>query len=115
MKRKTVVEKYFEKIQRQKELLEEFICYETDWAKDLIKWYKIKKKEIPDDEYRACAYFINKEYLHKTGSLTLLYQMFDRCNKELPECNRENAFDLLRFKYKMYAKSLKEGGFDCYE
>ncbi len=29
---------------------------------------------MPDDEYRAAAFFINKEYLNKPGSLTLLYQ-----------------------------------------
>jgi len=66
---------------------------------------------MPDDEYRACAFFQNKEYLRKPGSLTLLYEMNLRCMRELPQVTKENAFDLLRFQFKTYAKTLEKGGF----
>jgi hypothetical protein len=66
---------------------------------------------MPDDEYRACAYFLNKEYLRKKGSLALLYEMYQRCGKELPDVTKENAFDILRFRYKMYAAVLLKGVF----
>jgi hypothetical protein len=66
---------------------------------------------MPEDEYAACAYFLNKEYLRKPGSLTLLYQMYLRFPDELPEVTKENAFDLLRYRYKSYAKILKVGGY----
>jgi hypothetical protein len=72
----------------------------------------IAKKKMPVGEYRACAFFKNKEYLRKPGSLTLLYEMFWRCHRELPNVTRENAFDILSFRFKMYAQVLKTGGYD---
>ena len=111
MKRKTLEEKYLLKMRKQQLILEEFAAHEIEWAGDLMLWYRCKKEEIPDDEYRACAFFTNKEYLRKPGSLTLLYEMFLRCYTELPETTKENAFDLLRFRYKAYAKVLITGGF----
>lgn len=110
-RRRTVEERYNYNIRKQQRILEEFAEYEFEWSGDLMLWYRIKKEEMPDDEYRACAFFQNREYKNKPGSLTLLYQMYVRCNKELPEVSKENAFDILRFKYKMYAKVLETGGF----
>jgi len=111
MKRKTPEERYRDSIRKQKKILEEFAEYEYEWSGDLLRWFKLKNLDIPDDEYRACAFFVNREYRKKTGSLTLLYEMYNRCNNELPDVTRENAFDILRFKYKMYAKVLEKGGF----
>jgi hypothetical protein len=110
-KRRTPEERYKENIRKQQKTLEEFAEYEFEWAGDLMLWYRAKKLEMPEDEYRACAFFRNREYINKPGSLTLLYQMFVRCNNELPEVTKEMAFDILRFKYKMYASVLEKGGF----
>jgi hypothetical protein len=74
-------------------------------------WYKAKKQEIPDDEYRAVAFFKNREYIMKSGSLTLLYSMYRRLMAELPEPTRETAFDLLAFRYKVYTATLDKGGY----
>jgi hypothetical protein len=104
--------KYRENVRKQRKALEEFAAHEIEWADDLMLWYRLKNEEIPDDEYRACAFFKNQEYLRKPGSLTLLYQMFLRCLGELPDVTRENAFDVLSFRYKTYAKVLKTGGYD---
>jgi hypothetical protein len=111
MRRRTPEERYKDNIRKQQTILEEFAAHEIEWADDLLLWYRAKKQEIPDDEYRACAFFLNKEFLRKPGSLTLLYGMFQRCHRELPGATRENAFDLLRFRYKMYAEVLRTGGF----
>ena len=111
MKRKTAEQKYQEKIRKQQKILEEFAEYEYEWAGDLILWYSVKKKDMPEDEYRACAFFRNREYRNKLGSLTLLYQMHVRCNEELPTVTKELAFDILRFKFKMYASVLEKGGY----
>jgi hypothetical protein len=111
VKRRTPEERYQYSIRKQQKTLEEFAAHEIEWANDLMLWYKYKKMEIPDDEYRACAFFQNKEYRNKPGSLTLLYEMYLRCLRELPQVTRENAFDLLRFQFKMYAKTLEKGGF----
>jgi len=67
---------------------------------------------MPDDEYRACAFFLNKEFLKKPGSLTLLYGMYLRCMSELPSVTKELAFDLLAYRFKMYAKVLQTGGYN---
>ena len=111
MRRRTPEQRYNDNIRKQQKTLEEYAAHEIDFADDLMLWYSILRQEMPDDEYRACAFFLNKEFLRKPGSLSLLYQMYVRCNEELPEVTRENAFDLLRFKYRMYAKVLETGGF----
>jgi len=112
LRRKTPEERYRYSIRKQQKTLEEFAAHETEWAEDLIMWYRVSKMEMPGDEYRACAFFINGEYLRKPGSLTLLYSMYLRCMRELPNVTRETAFDLLSFRYKSYAQALKVGGYD---
>jgi hypothetical protein len=109
--RKNSEDRYRERIRKQQKTLEDFAAHEIEWADDLLLWYGLKKKEIPDDEYRACAFFKNREYLSKPGSLTLVYEMYLRCMRELPEYTKELAFDLVGFRYKMYAEVLKTGGF----
>jgi hypothetical protein len=111
-KRKTPEERYKDTIRKQQAILEEFAAHEIEWAEDLLLWYRVKKREISDEEYRAVAFFKNREYLRKPGSLTLLYEMYLRCMRELPEYTKEIAFDLLAFRYRMYAEVLKTGGYD---
>jgi len=72
-KRLTPEERYRFTIRKQEKMLEEYATHEIEWAGDLIHWYKLNDLDIPDDVYRACAFFINKEFLRKAGSLTLLY------------------------------------------
>jgi hypothetical protein len=110
-RRRTPEDRYKYNVRKQQRKLEDFAAYEIEWSGDLMLWYRLKKQDMPDDEYRACAFFQNKEYLRKPGSLSLLYAMYVRCNKELPDVTKENAFDLLSFRYKMYAKVLETGGF----
>jgi hypothetical protein len=112
MKRRTPEERYKENVRKQQKTLEEFAAAEIEWAGDLLLWYRIRKEEIPDDQYRAAAFFKNREYLMKPGSLTLLYEMYRRCSRELPEYKKEIAFDLLAYRFKMYAEVLKTGGYD---
>jgi hypothetical protein len=112
MRRRTVEERYRDNVRKQKKTLEEYASHEIEWADDLMRWYGLVKKDMPVDEYRACAFFKNKEYLRKPGSLTLLYQMYLRCCSELPSITKENAFDILCFRFKMYARVLKTGGYD---
>jgi hypothetical protein len=99
MRRRDPETRYKENIRKQQKTLEEFAEHEFEWAGDLMYWYRLKKQEIPDDEYRAAAFFINNEYLHKPGSLTLLYEVFLRCINELPEPAKETAFDMLAYRY----------------
>jgi hypothetical protein len=66
-KRSTPEIKYLEKTSKQRGELEEFVRHETEWAEDLFLWYRARKEEIPDDEYRGAAFFTNREYLKKPG------------------------------------------------
>jgi hypothetical protein len=111
MRRRTPEERYKDNIRKQRQTLEEFASHENEWADDLLMWYRIKKLDMPDDEYRAAAFFKNREYLTKPGSLTLLYEMYKRCSLELPESTRETAFVLLAYRYHVYAVTLEKGGF----
>ena len=112
MKRRTPEERYFDSVRKQRKKLEEFAEHEIEWAGDLIRWYGLRNEEMPGDEYRACAFFKNREYQMKKGSLTLLYEMYMRCLDELPQCTKEIAFDLLAYRFKMYAKTLETGGYN---
>jgi hypothetical protein len=111
MRRRTIEEKYLDNLGKQRRELEEFAEHEFEWAKDMMIWYKHNKKDMPDDEYRACAFFLNKEYLRKPGSLTILYKVSAVSDEANPVVTRENAFDVLRFKYRLFAKALEKGGF----
>ena len=110
-KRKTSEQRYQENLNQQRIKINDFIAHETEWANDLMLWYRIKKIDMPDDEYRGCAYFINKEYFSKKGSVNFLYEANLKCEEDLPEETKENALDLMRYKYKMYAHVLSKGGF----
>jgi hypothetical protein len=112
MKRLTPEERYKYKIRKQQQILEEFAAHEIEWADDLMYWYGLYKKEMPEDEYRACAFFQNKEFINKPGSLTLLYMMYQRCIQELPPVTKETAFELLAYRFSLYAATLKTGGYD---
>jgi hypothetical protein len=112
MSRRTLAERYRDTIRKQQKTLEEFAAHEIEWAGDLMMWYRLRHEEMPDDEYRACAFFRNREYVNKPGSLTLTYQMYVRCCGELPKVTTETAFDLLRFRFRMYAQVLITGGYD---
>jgi hypothetical protein len=111
MKRRDPERRYRENIRREQKALEEFAGREIEFADDLLLWYKIRKREIPDDEYRAVVFFKNREYLEKPGSLTLLYTVYGRLLRELPEATKETAFDLLGYRYKVYAMTLEKGGY----
>jgi hypothetical protein len=112
LRRRTPEDRYNDNIRKQQYTLEDFAKHKTEWAEHLLLWYKLRNEDIPDDEYRACAFFINKEYRNKRGSLTLLYQMQKRCMNDRPKVTKENAFDILRYEYRMFAKVLQTGGFD---
>jgi hypothetical protein len=111
MRRKTAEERYELKLGKQRKQLDDFAEHEIEWAEHLMLFYRLKKIDMPDDEYRACAFFLNKEYLRKPGSLTLLHEVYVRCYKELPELTKENSFDILRFRFYYYAVTLEKGGF----
>ena len=111
MRRRTAEDRYLYNVRKQRRVLEEFADSEMEWADNLMTLYRIRNRDMPDDEYRACAFFKNREYLLKPGSLTLLYRMFLRCTEEMPEVTKELAFDLLAYRFKVYAKTLETGGF----
>jgi hypothetical protein len=110
-KRKDPEERYKDNIRHEQQILEEYAAHEIEWADDLLLWYRAKNREIPDGEYRAVAFFKNREYLLKPGSLTLLYSMYRGMLRELPPSTRETAFDLLAYRYRVYAITLEKGGF----
>ena len=110
-RRRTPEERLKFNVRKQTEALEDFAAYENDWSDLLLLWYRLKKEETPLDVYRACAFFQNKEYLSKAGSLSLLYKTSVRCNEEMPYVSKETAFDVLNYRYRMYAKVLESGGF----
>jgi hypothetical protein len=111
MKRVTPEQRYLYSLRKQEAALNDFIADEECNSESLLALYKQKKRDIPDDVYRACAFFINREYLFKRGSLTLLYQAKEKLQKEIKTITKENAVDVLCYRYQAYAAVLREGGF----
>jgi hypothetical protein len=103
--------RYRNAVRKQQIALEEYAAHEREWSFDFIEWCKLRKYDIPDGEYKAAVFFINKEYLNKPGSLTELYLIYQRLITELPVCTKENAFELLEYRFKVYAEVLKLKGF----
>jgi hypothetical protein len=111
VRRRDAESRYKEKMGKQEQILKEFAAYEIEGAEDLLCWYRLRGRDMPDDEYRAVAFFKNREFLLKPGSLTLLYTLYGRMMEELPAATKETAFDLLAYRFKVYAEVLKTGGF----
>jgi hypothetical protein len=103
--------RYKDSVRREQKMLEDFAAHEIEYADDLLLWYRAKRLDMPDDVYRAAAFFLNKEYLHKPGSLTLLYTMYHTLRETLPAPTKENAFDLLTYRFRVYAAALSKGGY----
>jgi hypothetical protein len=103
--------RYRENIRHEQKALEDYAAHEIQWAEDLLVWYRIREKEIPDDGYRAATFFLNREYLTKPGSLTLVYSTYKKLMKDLPEVTKENAFDLLAYRFRLYASVPGKGGY----
>jgi hypothetical protein len=98
-------------INRAQRTLEEFAEHEIEWANDLLMWYRVKKIDMPDDEYRGAVYFLNREFGSKPGSLSLLYSLYEENELMRPVATKENAFGLLAHRYKLYGMALKKGGY----
>jgi len=111
VKRWSPEERYKANLRKQQKILEDFASHESEWAEDLLLWYQLRHEEIPDDEYRGVAYFINKEYQTKAGSLTMLYKLYNSMIGNLPAVTRELAFDLLAFRFYKYGAALTSGGY----
>jgi hypothetical protein len=111
MRIKDIKARYHDKVRHEQKILEDYAAHEIEWADDLLLWYKAKQRVIPDDQYRAVAFFKNREYLMKPGSLTLLYEMYRKLTQELPHPDKEIAFDWLAYRYTVYALALEKGGY----
>ncbi|GHV63901.1 hypothetical protein AGMMS49587_15150 [Spirochaetia bacterium] len=103
--------RYREMLRRAQETLEEFAAHEIEWANDLLLWYRVKQMDIPDDEYRGVAYFLNREFLGKPDALTLLHTLYEDYEKKSQMVTKENAFDLVARRYKLYGMALEKGGY----
>jgi hypothetical protein len=103
--------RYWETLRRAQKTLEEFAEHEIEWANDLLLWYRVKKMEMPDDEYRGAVYFLNREFGGKPGSLSLLYSLYEQHEKESPAVTKENAFSIVAYRYKLYGMALEKGGY----
>ncbi|GHV04035.1 hypothetical protein FACS189485_08570 [Spirochaetia bacterium] len=104
--------RYHDLVRHEQKALEDFVSYEAEWADDVLTWYRIHKLDIPDDVYRAAAFFRNREFTRKPEALWLLYVEREKWNKELPLTTEEMKFDLVADRYKRYARILEMGGFD---
>jgi hypothetical protein len=104
--------RYREKLRHEQKALEDFASHEIDFSENLLTWFRVKHREPDDKEYRGICYFQGREFLLKPGSLVLLYETYEKLIHELPEVNKGNAFDLLRYRFKLYALVLEKGGYD---
>jgi hypothetical protein len=98
-------------LRHEQKILEEYAADELKCAEDLLCLYQLYKIEIPDDEYRAVAFFKNREWLLKPGALNELYATSRQLFRELPAPTKEQAFDYVSYRYKVYGRMLEQGGY----
>jgi hypothetical protein len=111
MRFKNIEERYQYRIRSQIEALDEFARSETQMAEYLVGRYRRNKSDMPLEEYRGAAYFINSEFNVKGGSLFLLYDIKERLEKELPAITSETVFDHISYRFKVYGNALQTGGY----
>lgn len=80
-------------------------------AQTILDIFRQKKQWPPDDVYRGLAYFINREWQKKSGSLYLLYNAKQRVQADMPPVEKETAFDQACYFFKMYCVILTKEGF----
>jgi hypothetical protein len=100
---------YYERLKNQREALERFADDTADEAEALAGVYRRRKKDMPDDEYRSCAFFMNREYRNKNGSLFLLYRTKEKLKTELPSATDAAALDRIRYQFRVFTQMLAEG------
>jgi hypothetical protein len=106
-----MVERYNYRLRKQTDVLEDFLSFQKDIAEMLVTHYKQANTEMPDDIYRAAAYFINDEFNQKSGSLVLLLQTNERLNEELPRVTKETFVMQHCYRFQVFAAALQEGGY----
>jgi hypothetical protein len=112
MRKRDPESRYREKLRHEQKALEDFASHEIDFSENLLTWFRVKHLEPEDAEYRGICYFQNREFILKPGSLALLYATYEKLITELPQTTKENAFDLLRWRFKLYARVLEKGGYN---
>jgi hypothetical protein len=111
VRRRDPESRYRERVRHEQKTLEEYAAHESEFAGNLLTWFSVKHLEPGDEEYRGICFFRNREFISKPGSLTLLYAGYKNLMNSLPEITRENAFDVLRYRFKLYAHVLRKGGY----
>jgi hypothetical protein len=106
----TYEEKYFDRVRKQQQKLEEFVAHEKEWGNDLIRWYKARGQEMDDDVYRAILYFRYDEFLKTPIALSLLYTAYNEVHKELMKCRLEDGFAEVVYRFRTYYLVLKKEG-----
>jgi hypothetical protein len=112
MRFKNVDERYNYTYRKEHALLEQYANDKRMFADGLIDIYKMDGREIPDDIYRACVFFINSEYNTKPGSLWSLYEASEKFHKENPHTPKERFMDKLCYEFQLMAQVLEDGGFN---
>jgi hypothetical protein len=102
---------YLGRLKKERGLLKEFVTRCKEDADNLLYIYRHDKTVIPDDEYRAVAFFLNDEYADKPGALSALYDISQRLSAELPPVTLETVVEQLMFRFKIFNKILAEGGY----
>jgi hypothetical protein len=93
-------------------LLEQYANDKKLFAESLLDIYRMSGREVPDDIYRACIFFMNSEYMGKPGSLWLLYRASERFQKENVSTPKERCLDKLCYEFQLLAETLEQGGFN---
>jgi hypothetical protein len=103
--------RYLYRVRLEQQEITEFIENEELETNYLVSKYKRIGVDMPFEIYRTCAFFLNKEYKMKLGSLSLLMQTNENLKMEMPETTKENCIEQIYYKYKMYSKVLEQGDY----
>jgi hypothetical protein len=102
--------RYLAELEKAAAEVSAFIEREKLNAEQLIHLARLTKQDLPDDVYRAAAYFVNSEWKLKKESLVVLITASERLEEELPRVTKETAIDQLRYRFRIYTQLLEQGG-----
>jgi hypothetical protein len=93
-------------LEKQQAMLDEFVEDEKLMADALLVRYQCQDRDVPEDIYRAIAFFLNEEYKSWLELEITLYELRNKIMRTVKLENKEQAMDALCYRYQVYGRAI---------
>jgi hypothetical protein len=104
--RLSAFERYLRALEKQEALLDGCVEDERLMADMLLLRYQGQGRDVPEDIYRAVAFFLNEEFKRWPELKITLYELRGKIMKTIKIENKERAVDALCYRYQVYGRAL---------